>query len=144
MAGWIKRIIFLLLVLFCQSNPSWLKVIGGGGGGPCDFSVSPSPFGLDFGTLDFGTSDSGLTIIFDKQGKLRGQSRSGRAPRLDSQAAQEEAAVTASQAAQVMSAESFILKEIFVVSTVHSAFASFHTSQPLFQFRDSERRILYR
>ena len=36
---------------------------GGGGGGPCDFSVSPSPFGLDFGTLDFGTLDSGLTII---------------------------------------------------------------------------------
>ena len=36
---------------------------GGGVGGPCDFSVSPSPFGLDFGTLDFGTSDSGLTII---------------------------------------------------------------------------------
>ena len=34
----------------------------GGVGGPCDFSVSPSPFGLDFGTLDFGTSDSGLTI----------------------------------------------------------------------------------
>ena len=33
------------------------------GGGPCDFSVSPSPFGLDFGTLDFGTSDSGLTIF---------------------------------------------------------------------------------
>ena len=25
-----------------------------GVGGPCDFSVSPSPFGLDFGTLDFG------------------------------------------------------------------------------------------
>ena len=35
---------------------------GGGGGGPCDSSVSPSPFGLDFGTLDFGTSDLGLTI----------------------------------------------------------------------------------
>ena len=35
----------------------------GGVGGPCDFSVSPSPFGLDFGTLDFGTSDLGLTII---------------------------------------------------------------------------------
>ena len=34
----------------------------GGVGGPCDFSVSPSPFGLDFGTLDFGTSDLGLTI----------------------------------------------------------------------------------
>ena len=25
--------------------------MGGGGGGPWDFSVSPSPFGLDFGTL---------------------------------------------------------------------------------------------
>ena len=24
------------------------------GGGPCDFSVSPSPFGLDFGLWDFG------------------------------------------------------------------------------------------
>ena len=36
-------------------HSSCLKVIGGGGvGGPCDFSVSPSPFGLDFGTLDFG------------------------------------------------------------------------------------------
>ena len=23
-------------------------------GGPSDFIVSPSPFGLDFGTLDFG------------------------------------------------------------------------------------------
>ena len=34
----------------------------GGGGGPWDFSVSPSPFGLDFGTLDFGTSDSGLIL----------------------------------------------------------------------------------
>ena len=36
----------------------------GGVGGPCDFSVSPSPFDLDFGTLDFGlwTSDLGLTI----------------------------------------------------------------------------------
>ncbi len=27
---------------------------GGGVVGPFDFSVSPSPFGLDFGTLDFG------------------------------------------------------------------------------------------
>ena len=46
----------LLLALFYPSTPSCLKVrIGGGGvGGPCDFSVSPSPFGLDFGTLDFG------------------------------------------------------------------------------------------
>ena len=24
------------------------------GGGPCDFSVTPSPYGLDFGTLDSG------------------------------------------------------------------------------------------
>ena len=36
---------------------------GGWGVGPCDFSVSPSPFGLDSGTLDFGTSDLGLTIF---------------------------------------------------------------------------------
>ena len=28
----------------------------------CDFSVSPSPSRLEFGTLDVGTSDSGLTI----------------------------------------------------------------------------------
>ena len=35
----------------------------GGVGGPCDFSVSPSLFEPDFGTLDFGlwTSDLGLT-----------------------------------------------------------------------------------
>ena len=32
------------------------------GGGLCDYCVSPSPFGLDFGTLDFGTLDFGLTI----------------------------------------------------------------------------------
>ena len=32
---------------------------GDGVGGPCDFSVSPSPFGLDFGTLD---SDFGLGL----------------------------------------------------------------------------------
>ena len=56
----------LLLALFYQSTPSCLKVRGGVGG-PCDSSVSPSPFGLDFGTLDFGTldfgtSDLGLTI----------------------------------------------------------------------------------
>ena len=56
----------LLLALFYQSTPSCLKVRGGGGGvgGPCDYCVSPSPFDLDFGTLDFGTSDSGLTILF--------------------------------------------------------------------------------
>ena len=54
----------LLLALFYQSTRSCLKVMGWGWvGGPCDFGVSPSPFGLDFGTLDFGTSDSGLTII---------------------------------------------------------------------------------
>ena len=40
------------------------RVVGlGGGGGPCYFCVSPSPFALDFRTLDFGTSDLGLTII---------------------------------------------------------------------------------
>ncbi len=33
--------------------------MGWGGGGQCNFSVSPSPFGLDF-----GNSDSGLTIGF--------------------------------------------------------------------------------
>ena len=37
--------------------------MGGVGGGPCDYSVSLSPFGLDFGTLDFGTLDSGMTIV---------------------------------------------------------------------------------
>ena len=33
--------------------------------GPCDFSVSPSPFGLDFGTLDFGLTIGlkGLTSL---------------------------------------------------------------------------------
>ena len=40
----------------------------GGGGGPCDSSVSPSPFGLDFGTLDIGTSDLGLTICGNVDG----------------------------------------------------------------------------
>ena len=67
LAGWVKGVIlshFFYVALFYQSTPSCLKVMGwwGGVGGPCDFSVSPSPFGLDFGTLDFGTSDSGLTI----------------------------------------------------------------------------------
>ena len=55
-------------------------MVGGWGGGPCDFSVSPSPFGLDFGTLDFGTSDLGLTIFSVKiaggQQVLLGISRS--------------------------------------------------------------------
>ena len=56
----------LLLALFYQSTPSCLKVrgwlVGWVGGGPCDSSVSPSPFGLDFGSLDFGTSDSGVKL----------------------------------------------------------------------------------
>ena len=55
----------LFFALFYQRTPSCLKVRGGWGGGvggPCDFSVSPSPFGLDFGTLDYGTLDLGLTI----------------------------------------------------------------------------------
>ena len=37
--------------------------VGGVGGGPCDFSVSASHFGLDFGTLDLGTLALGLTKI---------------------------------------------------------------------------------
>ena len=36
--------------------------VGWVGGGLCDYCVSPSPFGLDFGTLVFGTLDLGLTI----------------------------------------------------------------------------------
>ena len=28
------------------------------GGGPCDFSVSQSPFGIDFGTSDFGLDNN--------------------------------------------------------------------------------------
>ena len=51
------------------------------GGSPCDYcvSVSPSPFGLDFGTLDFGTSDLGLTILDlrsrsgEGKGQMKGQ-----------------------------------------------------------------------
>ena len=50
------------------------RVVGwwGGGGGPCDFSVSPSPFGLDFGSLDFGTSDLSLTIESFSQRSVSG------------------------------------------------------------------------
>ena len=50
----------LLLALFYQGTPSCLKVRGWGGGvvgGPCDYCVSPSPYGLDVWTLDLGTSD---------------------------------------------------------------------------------------
>ena len=46
-AGWVKGII-LLLELFYQSTPLWLKVIGGCGG-LCDSSVSPLDLTLDFG-----------------------------------------------------------------------------------------------
>ena len=47
----------LLLALFIRTLLHGEKLGvggGGGGGGPCDFGVSPSPFDLDFGTLDFG------------------------------------------------------------------------------------------
>ena len=48
----------LLLALFYQTTPSCLKVMGGGGGGGVgglwDFSVSQSPFGLDFGFWTLG------------------------------------------------------------------------------------------
>ena len=41
----------------------------GGGVGPCDFSVSPIPFGLDFGTLDFGTGlDNSVLKGYYKEG----------------------------------------------------------------------------
>ena len=39
----------------------------GQGGGPCDYCVSPSPFDLDFGTLDLGTSALGLTKTWLKE-----------------------------------------------------------------------------
>ena len=43
-----------------RAAPSCLKVMGCGVvDGPCDFSASQSPFGLDFGTLD---SDFGLGL----------------------------------------------------------------------------------
>ena len=38
----------------------------GWGGGPCDFSVSPSPFGLSFGTLDFGLGLDNKYFIKDE------------------------------------------------------------------------------
>ena len=50
------------VILFCGGG---YTPCGGGYSHSCDFSVSPSPFGLDFGTLDFGTSDLGLTILED-------------------------------------------------------------------------------
>ena len=56
----------LLLALFYQRTPLCLKVMGvwwGGVGGPCDFSVSPNPFRLDFGTLEFGIFGLGLDNI---------------------------------------------------------------------------------
>ena len=43
----------------------------GGGGGPWDFIVCPSPFGLDFGILDLGTLDLGLTILARASGAGR-------------------------------------------------------------------------
>ena len=47
------------VILFCGGG---YTPCGGGYSHSCDFSVSPSPFGLDFVTLDFGTLDFGLTI----------------------------------------------------------------------------------
>ena len=47
----------LLLALYYQRTPSCLKVRGGWGGCPCDFSVSP-----DSQTLGLWTLDLGLTI----------------------------------------------------------------------------------
>ena len=57
----------LFFALFYQSTPSCLKVRGGvvgwGGGGLCDYCVSPSPFGLDFGTLDLGLTISHSFLV---------------------------------------------------------------------------------
>ena len=50
LAGWIK------VALFYQSTPSLFML--------------KSPFGLDFGTLGFGTSDSGLTMIKGEKNHL--------------------------------------------------------------------------
>ena len=65
----------------CKTNKS-KKLWGGGGwwgGGPCDFSVSPSPFGLDSGTWNFGlgldNNHSGVSLLPDAgvgQTALRG------------------------------------------------------------------------
>ena len=57
----------MLDLFFCTFLPEhsfmlksyWVVGWVGGGGGPCDSSVSPSPFGLDF-----WTSELGLTIFF--------------------------------------------------------------------------------
>ena len=67
--GWVSREghseQLSFFALFSWSTPSCLKVGGGvgwgggGGGGLCDYCVSPSPFGLDFGTLDL---DFGLGL----------------------------------------------------------------------------------
>ena len=56
------------------------------GGGPCDFSDSPSFFCLDFGTLDFGTSDLGLT---KKIGRELGRAQTGYIQDLESAADRE-------------------------------------------------------
>ena len=63
----------LFFALFYQSTPSWLKVVGGWGGGPCDYCVSPSPKNWVFGffrhglTLEsgFGTGDGGPGLGLD-------------------------------------------------------------------------------
>ena len=39
-------------------------------GGQCDFSVSPEPFGLEFGTLDFGLTTK--EILQKKTGVMKG------------------------------------------------------------------------
>ena len=55
---------FLFSELFCGTPPSCLKVMGGGGGGLQDFSVSPSPllglFGLELGWTWLGLGLGGL------------------------------------------------------------------------------------
>ena len=43
--GWSQSLWCRSQSLWCRSQSLWYS---------CDFSVSPSPFSLDFGTLDFG------------------------------------------------------------------------------------------
>ncbi len=62
---------FLILALYCWSTPSCLKVIdgwvGGWGGGPCDYCVSPSPNNWVFGFFRLGLIlGSGFVAYWDR------------------------------------------------------------------------------
>ena len=56
----------LFFALFYQSTPSYLKVVGWGGG-PCDYCVSPSPKNWVFGFFRLGlTLESGFGACWDR------------------------------------------------------------------------------